>query len=219
MTDNRTILRGQIYYVKMDPENKPIGSEMWPERPGIIVSNDVNNQYSNTVEVVYLTTKLNKAASPTHVKVYPAKRPSLALCEQICTIDRSRLGDFIDTVDEDNMDRIEQAMALSLGIADKNLHGANIFHKWELYVNKYQLQIGMQLKKLFDDQFKPTANPTEVKKLKAKLEKMTQERDMHRTLYESAQRKLLATEEERDTYARLYKLTQTANGDPSDEID
>lgn len=221
MNDTRTIIRGQIYYIKMDPDNKPVGSETWPERPAIIVSNEVNNKFANTVEIVYLTTKLNKSASPTHVRLRPANRPSIAMCEQIHTVDRSRLGDLIDTVNDIDMERIEQAMALSLGIADKNLHPANLFHKWELYINKHSLQLGLQLEKLFEKKpekaEKTTANSAEIKKLKAQLQTVTRERDMHKTLYESAQRKLTATEEERDTYARLYKLSQTADDDlPAD---
>lgn len=210
MPDNKTILRGQIYYIKMDPDNKPIGSETWPERPGIIVSNDVNNQYANTVEIVYLTTKLHKLASPTHVNIRITNRPSIAMCEQIHTVDKSRLGDLLDTVRETDMDKIDQAMVLSIGIADKNLHAANIFHKWELYVNRYNLQLGLQLEKLFAQQKKSVANATEVRKLKAQINKLTRERDAQKTLCETTQRKLSMAQEERDTYERLYRLTQNA---------
>ena len=58
MEEKNPILRGQIYHINIDANHKPVGSEMWPDRPAIIVSNDINNQYSNTVEVVYLPTKL-----------------------------------------------------------------------------------------------------------------------------------------------------------------
>lgn len=216
MDDNRTILRGQIYYINIDKNKMPIGSEMWPGRPGIIVSNNVNNEHSNTVEIIYLTTKLRKSLAPTHVKVCPANRPSLALCEQICTVDRSRLGDFIDTVSDNDMALIEQAMALSLGIADKNLHGANIFHKWELYINKYQLEIGMQLKELADDSLakpdsKTKTDSDKINQLESQIEMLKRERSIYKTLYETTSKKLSATEEERDAYMRLYEIVQNTS--------
>lgn len=214
MNDNKTILRGQIYHINLDPDpkNKPIGSEMWPDRPGIIVSNDTNNKFSNTVEVVYLTTKIKRKYSPTHVKIRPAKRPSLALCEQICTIDRSRLGTLIDTVSDADMELIDQALAISIGLST-NPHTASIFHKWELYINKYNLEIGMQLKKLFDDQYKHSSAPAEssetVKKLQAQIAALTRERDISKALHDAAQKRLEATESERDEYKRLYELVNT----------
>ena len=49
---NGMFYRGEIYYVL--PEGCEIGSEQHSGRPGIIVSNDLNNKYSSTLEVVYL---------------------------------------------------------------------------------------------------------------------------------------------------------------------
>lgn len=47
--------RGQIYYVRSNYREE--GSEQRGGRPAVIVSNDKNNAKSNTVEVVYMTTK------------------------------------------------------------------------------------------------------------------------------------------------------------------
>lgn len=70
--------RGQIYYVRSNYREE--GSEQRGGRPAVIVSNDKNNANSNTVEVVYMTTK-PKTDLPTHVYIESALRPSTLLCE------------------------------------------------------------------------------------------------------------------------------------------
>jgi len=85
--------RGQIYYVRSNYREE--GSEQRGGRPAVIVSNDKNNANSNTVEVVYMTTK-PKTDLPTHVYIESALRPSTLLCEQISTVsaDRKRSAGF-----------------------------------------------------------------------------------------------------------------------------
>lgn len=81
--------RGEIYYVT--PNYSEVGSEIWSGRPAVIVSSDDLNRCQNCVEVVYLTTR-PKQNSPFHVPVNATGKPSTALCEQITTIDKSRLS-------------------------------------------------------------------------------------------------------------------------------
>ena len=68
-------------------------------RPAVIVSNDKNNANSNTVEVVYMTTK-PKTDLPTHVYIESALRPSTLLCEQISTVSEERIGEWIGELTE-----------------------------------------------------------------------------------------------------------------------
>ena len=72
------IYRGEIYYIY---ETEVSGNEQAGGRPGIIISNDVGNEHSPVVIVVYLTTR-EKKPLPTHVKINTADKPSTALCEQ-----------------------------------------------------------------------------------------------------------------------------------------
>ena len=83
--------RGEIYYIM---SGEAIGCEQYGGRPGIIVSNEMNNRHSDTVEVVFLTTKRKKPLPP-HVRINSAKYPSTALCEQITTVAKERLDDYI----------------------------------------------------------------------------------------------------------------------------
>ena len=58
-----TVHRGEIYHIH---EIEVTGHEQHSDRPAIVVSNDVGNEHSPVVEVVYLTTQ-KKNMLPTHV--------------------------------------------------------------------------------------------------------------------------------------------------------
>ena len=87
--------RGEIYYIERY-RNEESGSEQHAGRPAIIVSNDKNNEFSETVEVVYLTTQ-PKNDLPTHVEIRSTARASVALCEQVTTVSVSRVGEYVGT--------------------------------------------------------------------------------------------------------------------------
>lgn len=84
-------------------------------RPAIIVSNDTGNENAEIVEVVYLTTQPKKDL-PTHVSIRSTKYKSTALCEQITTVAKKRIGEYCGTCTEAEMEMVENAMLISLGI-------------------------------------------------------------------------------------------------------
>lgn len=110
---SRTIRRGDVFYIERFGYQD--GSEQRPGRPGIVVSNDMNNEYSDCVEIVYLTTQ-PKTKLPTHVTVYGTGRVSTALCEQITTVSINRLGNYVGTCNQEEMEKIDGAIIVSLGI-------------------------------------------------------------------------------------------------------
>ena len=73
-----------------------------------------NNMYSSTVEVVYLTTQ-PKENMPTHVTIQSTGRESIVLCEQITTVDVSRIREYLCTVTPGELAQIERAIFASLG--------------------------------------------------------------------------------------------------------
>lgn len=107
------IKRGDIWYIESGYNT--VGSEQRPGRPAIVVSNDRNNEYSSTLEVVYLTTQ-PKHDLPTHVTIRSTNRESIALCEQITSVAVERFGDYCGRVTEQEMSRIETAMQISLAL-------------------------------------------------------------------------------------------------------
>lgn len=121
--------RGEIYYVIPDSDTESVGSEQCNhDRPAIIVSNDVGNKFSPIVEVVYLTTRPKKDL-PTHVDIYTTAKPSTALCEQICTISKMRLRKYVNECTEQEMDDINKALSVSLGISTTK-GTAKYMEKW-----------------------------------------------------------------------------------------
>lgn len=114
--NKRNIKKGDIYFISQDENNSPTGNEMWANRPGVIVSNNLNNTHSNVVEVVYLTTNLKKLNIPTHVHIKNKNGQSVALCEQIHSIDKSRVKSYLDKVTYNELKQINKAIALSLNI-------------------------------------------------------------------------------------------------------
>ena len=106
------IKRGEIYYITFAPV---VGSEQHGGRPGIVVSNNMNNAHSNTIEVVYLTTQPKKML-PTHTTITATGRDSVALCEQINTVDKSRVGLYIGELSAREMAAVEEAITASLAL-------------------------------------------------------------------------------------------------------
>lgn len=110
---NGMFYRGEVYYVL--PDGNEVGSEQHSGRPAIIVSNNQNNKNAATVEIVCLTTR-EKRAMLTHVYISTAQLPSTAICEQIFTVDKTRLGSYSGKLTEREMKDVELAMMVSLGL-------------------------------------------------------------------------------------------------------
>lgn len=104
--------RGDIYFIA---NTHNCGAEIAKSRPAVIVSNDALNATSDVVEVVYLTTQ-PKREMFTHVEIYATGRPSTVLCEQISSVSKTRIGDYLGRCSERNMADIERALLASLGL-------------------------------------------------------------------------------------------------------
>ena len=115
----KTIKRGEIYYADLSPV---VGSEQGGIRPVIILQNDTGNCYSPTTIVVAVTSKTTKNYLPTHIKVYSPmlRRNSVAMLEQIRTIDKQRILGYIGQTDSRTMQNINKAMRISLGFGCQN---------------------------------------------------------------------------------------------------
>lgn len=109
------IRRGDIFWIDNNPYRPTIGSVQKAGRPGIIVSNNENNENSLTFEIVYLSASPKKDL-PTHCTITSAREKSTALCEQITTISDEQIGAYIGTCTPEEMMRIDICIAISLGL-------------------------------------------------------------------------------------------------------
>lgn len=110
------IARGDLFSASLDPV---VGSEQGGIRPVLVIQNDVGNRHSPTVIVLAITGQVNKARLPTHVPV-PAgenglQKDSVILAEQIRTLDKRRLREHIGTLSPELMERVSNAVKISLG--------------------------------------------------------------------------------------------------------
>ena len=112
------IRRGDIYYADLSPV---IGSEQGGVRPVLIIQNNVGNRHSPTVICAAVTSRMNKAKLPTHIEIstrdYRIVKNSVILLEQIRTIDKQRLKEYVCHIDGTTMQKVDRAIRVSLELA------------------------------------------------------------------------------------------------------
>jgi len=108
--------RGDMFYADLNPT---VGSEQGDLRPVLVVQNNAGNTHSPTTVVVPITRNLNKTSLPTHVVISKESgldSDSLALCEQIRTIDCSRMTSYIGQINGEVQAKIDDALLVCVGI-------------------------------------------------------------------------------------------------------
>ncbi|MDE6730414.1 MAG: type II toxin-antitoxin system PemK/MazF family toxin [Oscillospiraceae bacterium] len=112
---DQRVKRGDIYYANL---SDVVGSEQGGIRPVLVVQNNIANRYSPTLIVVSITTA-RKRRLPVHIPIFKSgglQKNSTILAEQIRTIDRSRLLQYIGSLDESLMQSVDHALKISLGV-------------------------------------------------------------------------------------------------------
>ena len=109
------IRRGDIYYADLSPV---VGSEQGGIRPVLVIQNNVGNRHSPTIICAAITSKMNKAKLPTHIEIsaknYRIVKNSVILLEQIRTIDKQRLKEFVCHIDPAMVGKGDEAIPISL---------------------------------------------------------------------------------------------------------
>ncbi|WP_442345783.1 type II toxin-antitoxin system PemK/MazF family toxin [Faecalibacillus intestinalis] len=120
--NDKKISRGEIYVADLNPYQ---GSEQGGIRPVVILQNDAGNYFSSTTIVASLTPHVAKKENlPTHVFINSREDledDSIIMCEQIRTIDKSRLIRCLGRLDEYEMEKVEEALSVRLGCFDDSL--------------------------------------------------------------------------------------------------
>ena len=109
--------RGEIWLVSLEPVT---GHEIGKTRPALVISNDQNNQFADTVTVLPITSKTGK--------IYPFETPLLkeegwipvdskVKSNQIRTIDKKRLVKLLSSVSQEKLKQVEQSLLIHLGLS------------------------------------------------------------------------------------------------------
>lgn len=113
----RKIKRGDIYYANLNPV---VGSEQNGTRPVLIISNDIGNKHSPTVIIAAITSRAStKSKLPTHISLKDFDHlddDSIILLEQIRTLDKQRLQDYIGIIPAALMAKVDDALAISISL-------------------------------------------------------------------------------------------------------
>jgi mRNA interferase MazF len=110
------VKRGEIYFADLNPV---LGSEQSGVRPVLIIQNDVGNYYSPTVVVAAISGQPKRENLPTHYSLPKANGldvPSIVLLEQIRTLDKMRLGEYVGQLNKTEMKGIDRCIAVSMGL-------------------------------------------------------------------------------------------------------
>jgi mRNA interferase MazF len=108
--------KGEIWLISLEPV---LGHEIGKTRPALVISNDINNQFANTVNILPITSKTEK--------IYPFEvfllkeetnlpKDSKVKSNQIRTVDRKRLVKLLGKVTNEKLIEIEQALLIHLDI-------------------------------------------------------------------------------------------------------
>jgi len=107
--------RGEVWMVNFNPGR---GSEQQGIRPGLIIQNDIGNQFASTTIIAAITTTLKKY--PVTVLIEEGKagltKNSMVNLSQIFTVDKRRLIKRLGKLEENKIEEVDEALRLSLGL-------------------------------------------------------------------------------------------------------
>jgi mRNA interferase MazF len=106
------MLRKECWWLNFEPS---IGGEIKKQRPAVIISNEISNKYLNRMQVIPLSTNIDKVYPSETIIVVNGKKQK-AMADQITTVSKSRFINFIGKISDDDMQKIENVIKIQLGL-------------------------------------------------------------------------------------------------------
>ena len=113
MMEPDKLQRGSVWWVNLDPTQ---GSEIKKIRPCVLVAATPINQARRTVLVVPLSSSDSPPHPPITVRVSCMGKNVIAVCDQLRAVDKTRLTDWIELIDQASLDSIGKALQQVLSI-------------------------------------------------------------------------------------------------------
>ena len=104
--------RGEVWWIRFDPS---VGGEIQKTRPAIILSNDRSNKYLNRIQVVPLTSKVERLY-PSEVFVTLEGKKAKALADQLTTVSKLRFVNMIGKLSDSDLRAVESAVKRQLDL-------------------------------------------------------------------------------------------------------
>lgn len=115
----RIYYRGDIFYAELSDKD---GAEQHGIRPVALIQNNRGNWNGRTFIVAPITSSKRKKDLPVHIKINNPNLPknSIILLEQITTIDKNKVKEFVGHLRENELKKLNIALARSVGLMDLN---------------------------------------------------------------------------------------------------
>jgi mRNA interferase MazF len=104
--------RGEVWWVSFDPS---IGGEIRKKRPAVIISNNAANQFLNRVQVVPLTSSVDKLY-PSEAYITLRGKKAKAMADQLTTVSKKRLINQAGSISKAELDSLERAIMTQLDL-------------------------------------------------------------------------------------------------------
>ena len=104
--------RGDVWWVKFDPS---VGGEIQKQRPALILSNDASNKHLNRIQVVPLSTRVERLY-PSEVVITLNGRPHKAMADQLTTLSKLRLSNRVGRLSPADLAQVERIVKLQLDL-------------------------------------------------------------------------------------------------------
>lgn len=105
--------RGEVWWINFEPA---VGEEIRKKRPAVIISNDTSNKFLNRVQVVPITSKIDRIY-PSEAYVTINEKQCKAMADQLTTVSKLRLMDLGGRLSVSDMRKVEQAVRVQLGVS------------------------------------------------------------------------------------------------------
>ena len=90
-----------------------VGGEIQKQRPAVIVSNDITNKFLNRIQVVPLTSQVDRIY-PSEASVMLDGKKHKAMAYQIMTVSKNRLSNLEGKLSASDMKKVEKAIKTQL---------------------------------------------------------------------------------------------------------
>jgi mRNA interferase MazF len=105
--------RGEVWWVKLNAPS--VGGEIEKQRPAVIISNDASNKHLNRLQVIPLTSNIDKLY-PSEAYVMLNGKQNKALADQLTTVSKLRLSNMQGKLSAADLQKVEQAIRIQLDL-------------------------------------------------------------------------------------------------------